>query len=116
MHEASIMQCVFDLAFAQLPDDSAARIDRLRLRVGALAGVVPEALVFAFEAMKPETPAAHAELEIEQVRARLVCRSCRTEFEPECFPGPCPGCGEWAAEIRQGQELDLVSVGIVGET
>jgi len=115
MHEASIMQCVFDLAFAQLPDDSAARIDRLRLRVGALAGVAPEALVFAFEAMKPQTPAAHAELEIEHVPARLVCRSCHTEFEPECFPGPCPRCRDWDAEIRQGQELDLVSVGIARE-
>jgi Zn finger protein HypA/HybF involved in hydrogenase expression len=41
MHEASIMQSVFDLAFAQLPDDSAARIDRLRIRVGALAGRSP---------------------------------------------------------------------------
>lgn len=115
MHEASIMQCVFDLAFAQLPDDSAARIDRLRLRVGALAGVVPEALVFAFEAMKPETPAARAELEIEHVKARLVCRSCHVEFGPDYMPAPCPCCGAWAVEIRQGQELDLVSVEFVRE-
>src|SRR5262245_2886204 len=115
MHEASVMQCVFDLAFAQFPDDSAARIDRLRLRVGALAGVVPEALVFAFEAMKPQTPAARAKLEIDLVRARLVCRGCHAEFEPDCFPAPCPGCGDWAAEIRQGQELDLLSVEFVRE-
>src|SRR5262245_50174965 len=72
MLEASIMQTVFDIAFAQVPDESTTRIIRLRLRVGALAGVVPEALAFAFEAMKPDTPAAHAELEIERVPARLV--------------------------------------------
>jgi hydrogenase nickel incorporation protein HypA/HybF len=115
MHEASIMQCVFDLALARLPNESATRIDRLRLRVGALAGVVPEALIFAFEALKAETPAARAELEIERVPARLVCRNCHREFEPECFPAPCPGCGDWAAEIRQGQELDLVFVEFVRE-
>ena len=110
MHEASIMQCVFDLAFAQLPDDAATRIDRLRLRVGALAGVVPEALVFAFDAMKPETPAARAELEIERVPARLACPDCRFDFQPDCYPAACPGCGSWATDVRQGQELDLVLV------
>jgi hydrogenase nickel incorporation protein HypA/HybF len=110
MHEASIMQNVFDLAFARLPQESATRIVRLRLRVGALAGVVPEALAFAFEAMKADTPAAHAELEVEQVAARLACRDCRREFEPECFPAPCLDCGNWAVEVLQGQELDLLLV------
>jgi hydrogenase nickel incorporation protein HypA/HybF len=110
MHEAGIMQNVFELAFARLPPDAGARIVRLRLRVGALAGVVPEALAFAFEAMKPDTPAAHAELEIDQVPARLLCRDCSREFEPDAFPAACPGCGNWAAEVRHGQELELVLV------
>src|ERR1051325_1084952 len=109
MHEASIMLNVFDLAFAQLQEQSAARIVRLRLRVGTLAGVVPEALSFAFEAMKPDTPAALAEMEVERVPARLRCRACQCEFEPDGFPAPCPACGNWAVEVRQGQELDLVS-------
>lgn len=115
MHEASIMQSVFEIAFAKVPDDSATRIHRLRLRVGALAGVVPEALEFAFEAMKPETPASHARLEIERVPARLVCQGCHAEFEPDCFPAACPSCGNWATDIRQGQELDLVLVELVRE-
>jgi hydrogenase nickel incorporation protein HypA/HybF len=108
MHEASIMQNVFDMAFAQVQEKT--RIVRLRLRVGALAGVVPEALAFAFEAMKADTPASGAELEIERVPARLVCRDCQREFEPESFPAACPGCGNWATEVRQGQELELVFV------
>jgi len=115
MHEASIMQSVFEIAFAQVPDDPATRIHRLRLRVGALAGVVPEALEFAFEAMKPETPAAHARLEIERVPARLACRACHGQFEPDFFPAACPTCGNWATEVRQGQELDLVLVEFVRE-
>ncbi len=110
MHEASIMQNVFDLAFARLQEESATRIVRLRLRVGALAGVIPEALTFAFEAMKADTPAANAELEMERVPARLLCRDCQREFEPDDFPAPCPDCGNWAVEVRQGQELDLVLV------
>jgi hydrogenase nickel incorporation protein HypA/HybF len=115
MHEASIMQNVFDQAFERLRLESATRIIRVRLRVGALAGVVPEALAFAFEAMKVDTPAAHAELEVDCVPALLACRHCRREFEPETFPAACPDCGDWGSEVRQGQELDLVLVEFVGE-
>jgi hydrogenase nickel incorporation protein HypA/HybF len=115
MHEASIMQNVFDLAFAQLERESATRIARLRLRVGDLAGVVPEALAFAFEAMKGETPAAHAELEVERVPVRLACGRCEREFGAESYPAECPTCGAWGADVRQGQELDLVLVEFVRE-
>ena len=114
MHEASIMQSVFDIAFAQIPLGSTARIVRLRLRVGDLAGVAVQSLAFAFEAMKGDTPAALAEMEVERVPARLRCRDCHREFEPDDFPAACPGCGSWAAEVQVGQELDLVLVEIEG--
>jgi hydrogenase nickel incorporation protein HypA/HybF len=104
------MQNVFDLAFERLPPESTARIVRLRLRIGDLAGVVPEALTFAFEAMKADTPAAEAEMEVERVPARLACRDCRCEFEPESFPAACPECGGWTVDVLRGNELDLLSV------
>ena len=107
------MQNVFDIAFARLPPASDVRIVRLRLRVGVLAGVVAEALEFAFEAMKVDTPAAQAELIVERIPALLVCRDCRQPFEPDGFPAPCPNCASWATEIRQGQELELVNVEMV---
>jgi hydrogenase nickel incorporation protein HypA/HybF len=88
----------------------AARIVRLRLRVGDLAGVVPEALEFAFEAMKVGTPAAQAALEVERVPARLACGHCQYEFDAASYPAECPTCGTWAADVRQGQELDLVLI------
>ncbi|MBI2808183.1 MAG: hydrogenase maturation nickel metallochaperone HypA [Planctomycetes bacterium] len=110
MHEASIMQNVFDLACDRMRAESATRIVRVRLRVGALAGVVPEALAFAFEAMRAGTPAALAEIEFERVPARLVCRACQREFEPDGFPDACPCCGSWNVDVRHGHELDLVLV------
>ena len=115
MHEASIMQNVFDLAVAKLHEESATRIVRLRLRVGALSGVIPEALRFAFDAMKSETPAAQAELEMERVPAGFVCRDCTREFEPDDDPSPCPHCGSWIVDVKKGQELDLVLVEFVRE-
>jgi hydrogenase nickel incorporation protein HypA/HybF len=110
MHEASIMQNVFEIAFAQLPREAGARIVRLRLRVGALAGVVPEALEFAFDAMKAHTPAASAQLEIERAPARLACGDCGREFDTDAIPAPCPDCDSWHSMVRQGRDLELVLV------
>lgn len=110
------MQQVFDLAVARMHQESATRIVRLRLRVGDLAGVIPEALSFAFDALKPDTPAAQAELEIERVPAQLQCRGCSHPFETGHYPSICPACGSWESDICYGQELDLVQVELIRET
>jgi hydrogenase nickel incorporation protein HypA/HybF len=110
MHEASIIQNVLDLACERMPADRRTQIVRIRLRVGALAGVVPDALTFAFEAMKLDTPAHGAALEIEHIPARLHCPTCQRDFMPDLCPAPCPECGNWDVQVRAGGELDLLSV------
>ena len=82
-------------------------IHALYLRVGALSGVVPEALEFAFAALKGGTLAAEARLEIERVPALAVCRQCGREFTLEDAVFPCPHCGAWESDLRQGRELEL---------
>ena len=52
MHEFSIMQAALETAGEKTRAAGATHIHRLMLRVGALSGVVPEALRFAFDAMK----------------------------------------------------------------
>jgi len=85
-------------------------IHALWLRVGALSGVVPEALEFAFEALKPRTLAAGATLRIERVEARALCPACRREFTLEDAVFPCPDCGGWESTLLRGRELDLVRI------
>jgi len=104
------MQQVFDLAFEHQSRHPGSCIVRLRLRAGDLAGVIPEALCFAFEAMKPNTPAERAELEIERVPALLHCRACDRDFEPFEFPSACHSCGAWQTEVQRGTELELARI------
>ena len=51
------MQTTLDTAVRQARAAGATRIHTLRLRVGRLSGVVTDALEFAFEALRPGTPA-----------------------------------------------------------
>lgn len=115
MHEASLMREVLDLAENAMREQGGARVHQLTLRIGTLAGVVPEAMQFAFDAMKVDTPAEHAVLTMEIVPARLLCLACAEEFGTENYPDVCPRCGQAEVEVRQGTELDLVSVEISGE-
>ena len=100
MHEVSIMQSVFEIAFAHLRQERATRIHRLRLRIGALSGVVPAALEFAFEALKENTPAAEASLDIEYLPVRFYCSTCALEFGADDVAELCPSCGSPNASVR----------------
>jgi len=115
MHEVSIMQNVFEIAFSHLRQEKATRIHRLRLRIGALSGVVPDALQFAFDALKENTPAAEASLEVEYVPVRFYCAKCSLEFGTDDIVELCPACGSPSAEVRQGRELDVVSLEVSGK-
>lgn len=101
------MQSVLEEAGRQAGARGCTVIHLIRLRVGALSGVVPEALEFAFEALKTGTPAAAGRLEIERVPARARCRVCAQEFELEDPAQPCPACAAWDTVLVQGRELEL---------
>ena len=67
MHELSLMQAALDAAIASTVRNGAKRIHHIRLRVGQMSGVVPEALASAFAVLSPGTPAAGATLDIDCV-------------------------------------------------
>ena len=88
----------------------AARILKIRLRLGSLSGVVEESLRFAFDVVSHETKAAGATLEIEHVPAACWCETCRAEFECADFFNECPRCHNFSGDLRRGRELDIAAV------
>lgn len=75
MHETRLCLSLIELAEEHCVAAGAARIASLRLRVGALSGVVPEALASAFPICAHGTRAEGAVLEIEHTAGRdLVLR------------------------------------------
>lgn len=87
----------------------AQRVTRIVLRIGALAGVEPEALRFAFDVVTRGTVAEGAALAIEHVPALVFCPACRREFNVEASSiiFTCPDCGALCGEVRGGRELEL---------
>lgn len=108
MHEVGIIESAMTLVERHAAEHHAQRVERVVLRVGALAGVEIESLRFAFEAVVPNTIAAGAVLDIEEVPAGIYCAACQTEFTATgSYIFTCPHCGALAAEVRHGRELEL---------
>jgi hydrogenase nickel incorporation protein HypA/HybF len=84
----------------------AQRVTGLRVRVGALRQVVPEALEFAFELAARGTPCEGAAIEFELVPCRLRCAACEREWTASEPIFRCVTCGD-AAVVLGGEELQL---------
>lgn len=107
MHEAGIVASILDIAEREARQRNAAAIALIKVRVGDFSGVVPDALQFAFEAMREGTIAREATLVIERVPVRAWCRVCQRELEPPAdLVFWCPACNN-PLEILAGQELDV---------
>ena len=106
----SIMESALSTALDEARRAGASRVYVIRLRIGALSGVVPEALQFAFEALTPGTAAEGATLAVERVPARFWCRVCQREFESDDILEGCPGCGQPSGELLAGREMELASM------
>ncbi len=109
MHELAICEALV----GQLTDLSArhgwSRLLRVRVRVGMLSGVVPEAMEFTFEAIADGTPAEGAELVLETEPGHFNCAVCG-ELELDRLRFACPHCDGPLKLLRAGRGLLLTEV------
>jgi hydrogenase nickel incorporation protein HypA/HybF len=106
MHELALMESVVAAVCERLPE---ARVKAVRLEVGRLAAVVPDALRFCFDVCTHGTNLEGAVLEILDVPGRGRCRACGHELALETLFATCP-CGGIDIEVAAGQELLLKDV------
>jgi hydrogenase nickel incorporation protein HypA/HybF len=105
MHEMAIAQGVLDIVLDSAARHDAKKIMLIRLQVGQMTGVEPEALRFCFEALSEGTASAGAQLEIVVTPLIGHCRDCGQEFGIERYRFLCPDCGSAGVDIISGREL-----------
>ncbi len=104
------MESALESASTELRKAGRREIVRLKLRVGVLSGVVPEALRFAFEALKGGTPASGANLEIELMPAVFRCLDCAALPELTEMAFSCPECQGCLVLDHGGNQLELTQL------
>ncbi|MEY9846984.1 hydrogenase maturation nickel metallochaperone HypA [Streptacidiphilus sp. MAP5-3] len=85
--------------------------DRVTLRIGELAGVVPDALHFCFQLACEGTLLDGARLLTESVEGRAHCTPCDHQWSTGMPPDLCcPRCGSGASGLLAGRELEIAEV------
>jgi hydrogenase nickel incorporation protein HypA/HybF len=113
MHELSIAASIVEAVTESASAYPGARVKQVRLRLGALASVVEDSLQFCWELTAEGTPLAGAALVIVKLPVVVHCDACSMDAEIEGVQSfRCPRCGEQAADLRQGRELEIESIEI----
>ena len=112
MHEVSIMEQTIQIALENAHQQNANKIHRLKMRLGEMSGVVPEALNFAFDVVTEGTIAEGAILEIENIPIQCYCGHCQQNFSPSDLFYECPHCHQLSTQILAGKEIELSSLEI----
>jgi len=107
MHELSIAQSIVDIVLQHLPPSDGGHVTKVRLTLGAMAGVVPESLEFCFGAITQGTRLEGAVLAIEHLPLTARCAGCGREGEIEPTLFACPSCGSNRLTILTGREMQL---------
>ena len=110
MHEVGIAQGVMKIIENETAKHGVSKVSKVRVRIGELSNLVPDALSFAFETITPGTVAEGAELEIEIVPAKGRCEKCGIEFDIDGIMFYCPRCEGVATEIISGRELEVAEI------
>lgn len=110
MHEMSITQEILRIAVEHAGQARAKRITDIHLVIGALSSVVDDSVQFYFDFLSPNTLAEGAQLHFERIDARLRCRKCSQEFEPQGMNWHCPQCDAVGGEIVAGREFYVDSI------
>lgn len=111
MHELSIAYELVNIAEEALKDADVKQVNVVHLKLGLLAGVVKDALHFGYDIAIKDTLLEGSRLEIEDVPVVVFCHECKVERILDTIQiFRCPVCNSPTGDIRQGKELELVSL------
>ena len=103
MHEMSITRNIVAIVSEHA---GARRVKRVRLEIGKLCAVIPDAVRFCFDLAAQGTVLEGARLEILEIPGRVRCRQCAHEMEIDGLMAVCP-CGSRHLERLAGEELNI---------
>jgi hydrogenase nickel incorporation protein HypA/HybF len=113
MHEMSVAQNIIEIVSQHLPKENTHSVKAVNLKIGEMAGIVPDSLEFSFRVIASETPGiGDAVLNMEFVPLIIRCQACGNESHPEEPIFICPACNSVRVDIVSGTELQVTEIEI----
>jgi hydrogenase nickel incorporation protein HypA/HybF len=107
MHELALCQGLMDLLVEQGRAHGFTEVRSVKLAIGALGHVDPEALAFCFDVVTAGTLAEGAVLQIERPDGTAHCVACEIDVTITSRLDACPRCGGAQLLVTGGQDMQL---------
>ena len=109
VHELSIARAIVAEVESSARERGIEAVGEVRLRIGALCGVVGDSLEFCFALAAEGSVLERASLVVDRSPVSLWCRSCSATVAPrDSLVFVCPRCGEPCPDLVSGRELEIV--------
>jgi len=113
MHEVSIAQSLLQIAVDSCKKEGYKGIEIIKVKVGKASGIMPDALSFAFDAVKIGSIAEKATLTIDEIPVSGFCEGCKSSFTvEEAYVLSCPLCGNVSIRVETGHELHVYEMDV----
>ena len=110
MHEMSIAQSLIEIIEEEMLKYDARILRSVRLNIGQMSAIVPDALSFCFKVITSGTELEGARLIMDIIPLKGYCYTCESEFEIKDYTFICPSCGTTKIETIAGQNLSIVEI------
>lgn len=112
MHEMALAEGMLQIVEASARSNGARLVREVRLEIGALSAVEPDALRFAFDVVTRGTVAEGARLTMMTTPGRAWCLPCGESVDLPRLAEPCPRCGSYQLQVTQGDEMRVKDIEI----
>jgi hydrogenase nickel incorporation protein HypA/HybF len=110
MHEMALAESVLEIVRDAARAQGARRVRSVRLEIGTLASVEPEALRFCFDVVVKGSLAEGARLQIDAIPGAAWCFRCTATVPVETLVAECPRCGSAQLQLAGGTEMRVKEV------
>lgn len=110
MHELAVAESLLKIVVEEGKKNGLGKVTQIRLRIGELSTVVPDALSFSFDVIAHGTLAEGAKLVAETVSVIAYCNVCKLDFEVKDMVLICPRCQQMSLSLRSGKELEIIDI------
>lgn len=112
MHEMALATSVLQIVEDTARRHGADRVSAVRLEIGRLSHVEPEALRFSFDVVTRDSLADGARLEIVVVAGAAWCMRCSDSVALGQLGDPCPCCGSYQLQVTGGNKMRVQDIEI----
>lgn len=113
MHEMALAESMLEIVESTARREGASKVTEVRLEIGALSHVEPDALRFCFDAVTRDSLAAGATLAIDVVAGAAWCMPCGATVPLAQLGDACPRCGGYQLAVTAGDGMRVKDIAVL---